>query len=580
MTQSATELKPAAGYVRVSLKRQAEGESPENQRERIQRRAAEDGYYLAFIEEDHDKGGRTTREGYQRVLDAARAGTIHAVFCYSLSRWGRNAAERLTRGQELDKLRVKLISVLQGHDKAGMYRSVWAGMDEEYSRQLAANVREAKERSATKGVHQGVTPLGYKRVYAQRENSSRYQAGVLTENEQTSWLIKELYTRYAAGGWSFRRLAQWLNSDETAFPRAPRGGQWNSSNVRYILQNPVYKGGVRYNASHFGVYETSDPGSMFVADGSHVGFIEPPVFDAVQELMNAQKKRHVYNKLNHTAPMGAGVLVCADCGGPMIPRFNRQETWNTYYTCLDKNSGKTRCPSGSYSTVVAHWALLEEIKRVRGLCLDKETIDATLAKEAGHDEHALERKNLQRALQKAQEQKVRNMRLLQRIDEPTDDEIAEFRRVGAEIASTIKTLEGQLVALPMPTINMDVSRAVLYSLINVDIATVITATAQRASEVGASEVEVQSMYTPIMWMIDSARLVDRVPTNKSKWARAEVTWSPAIQLLMRHGLITLGPAPERPFQPITAAEYDKRKYERRKAKRGAYWRKDGAVPQG
>jgi DNA invertase Pin-like site-specific DNA recombinase len=87
--------RPAAGYIRVSLKCQAEGESPENQRERILQRAALEGYTLILTEEDHDRGGRITRTGYQRILEAARAGLIEAVFVYSLSRFSSVGAVTL-----------------------------------------------------------------------------------------------------------------------------------------------------------------------------------------------------------------------------------------------------------------------------------------------------------------------------------------------------------------------------------------------------------------------------------------------------------------------------------------------------
>jgi DNA invertase Pin-like site-specific DNA recombinase len=43
----------AAGYIRVSLKRQADGHSPDVQRNAIKRLAAQEGYALTMIEEDH-----------------------------------------------------------------------------------------------------------------------------------------------------------------------------------------------------------------------------------------------------------------------------------------------------------------------------------------------------------------------------------------------------------------------------------------------------------------------------------------------------------------------------------------------
>ncbi len=76
----------AAGYIRVSRKVQAEGHSPEVQRAAIKQLAAENGYALTMIEEDHERGSNVTREGYQRVIAAVRAGTIHTILVFMFDR--------------------------------------------------------------------------------------------------------------------------------------------------------------------------------------------------------------------------------------------------------------------------------------------------------------------------------------------------------------------------------------------------------------------------------------------------------------------------------------------------------------
>jgi hypothetical protein len=51
----------AAGYIRVSRKMQAEGHSPEVQREAIKRLAAQEGYALTLIREDHERSSKVTQ---------------------------------------------------------------------------------------------------------------------------------------------------------------------------------------------------------------------------------------------------------------------------------------------------------------------------------------------------------------------------------------------------------------------------------------------------------------------------------------------------------------------------------------
>ena len=175
VTAAITRLQPeraleAAGYIRVSRKVQAEGHSPDIQREAIKRLARQEGYILTdeMIKEDHERGSKLTRKGYQQIIEAVRDGQIQAVIVYMFDRWGRDGAEWLTRAREFDRLNVPIISVQEGKDEGGLIRFVCAGMAEEYSRQLAKRTRPAREKAAREGVHCAMTPFGYKRNYTNR----------------------------------------------------------------------------------------------------------------------------------------------------------------------------------------------------------------------------------------------------------------------------------------------------------------------------------------------------------------------------------------------------------------------------
>jgi site-specific DNA recombinase len=228
MDEAVRKLRPdqaleAAGYIRVSLKRQAEGHSPEVQRQAIERLAKQEGYVLALVEEDHERGSKVTRAGYQRIIESVRAGTTHAVIVFMFDRWGRDGAEWLTRAREFERLGVPIISVQEGRDEGGLMRFMRAGMAEEYSRQLAKRVRPNKEDSAGKGVHQGRTPLGYKRVYPPAIDARRRPPAALVPDPVYAPIVQLIFQRYAEGGWSHRRIVDSFNRDPT-MPRRPRCG--------------------------------------------------------------------------------------------------------------------------------------------------------------------------------------------------------------------------------------------------------------------------------------------------------------------------------------------------------------------
>jgi DNA invertase Pin-like site-specific DNA recombinase len=208
-----------------------------------------------MIKEDHERGSKVTRKGYQQIIEAVRDGQIQAVIVYMFDRWGRDGAEWLTRAREFDRLNVPIISVQEGKDEGGLIRFVRAGMAEEYSRQLAKRTRPAREKAAREGVHCAMTPFGYKRHYPPPDPSGRRLPGHLKPDPATAWIVQELYTRYDAGSCSTQTLALWMNTD----PRCPKprirrnrdgeiisADQWTGPAVNYILRNPVYRGAIRF----------------------------------------------------------------------------------------------------------------------------------------------------------------------------------------------------------------------------------------------------------------------------------------------------------------------------------------------
>jgi hypothetical protein len=134
------------------------------------------------------------------------------------------------------------------------------------------------------------------------------------------------------------------------------------------------------------------------------------------------------------------------------------------------------------------------------------------------------------------------------------------------ISATIKTLEAQLTAIPRPAISLLDLKDLHDRLRRTQPADLVDALETAGDEAGLRDLLVD--------LIERACVVDRLPATKSKWVRVEVVaWAKDVQVLLNAGLLTLGPAPERPSWPSTPQEYERRKYERRKERHGTYWRK-------
>lgn len=113
----------AFSYVRVSTKMQAEeGCSFDNQRREIQEYAEGNKMKLVRTYADEGKSGKsiTGRPQFMEMLQAIKDGEeIDYVIVYSLSRFGRNAADAATSLQALEDYGVKLHCIKEFLGSAG-----------------------------------------------------------------------------------------------------------------------------------------------------------------------------------------------------------------------------------------------------------------------------------------------------------------------------------------------------------------------------------------------------------------------------------------------------------------------------
>ena len=230
---------------------------------------------------------------------------------------------------------------------------------------LATRIRPAKERSARNGIHQGPPPLGYTRIVpsAKAHGSGRRPRALLAPDPVYAPIVRDIFARYAAGGWSHIRLVAWLNGDPR-IPPPPGKDEWTCSTIQALLRNPLYCGLVRYNHRPEGRYDRAAAGSEFLVPGRHAALINRATFDRVAERRAAAFTRPRYQR--HADTLGVGLFVCASCGGPMTP--SRQEP-GLFYRCSwyqrRKGSRGEAHTAMGYAGAIAEEALLREVRRLR-----------------------------------------------------------------------------------------------------------------------------------------------------------------------------------------------------------------------
>jgi site-specific DNA recombinase len=547
----------AAGYIRVSRKVQAEGHSPEIQREAIRRLARQEGYILTDdrIKEDHERGSKVTREGYQQIIEWVRQGTVHVVLVYMHDRWGRDGVEWLARAREFDRLGVPIISVQEGRDEGGLMRFVRAGMAQWYSEQLASRVVPAREKAAREGIHTGPTPLGYKRVYSAWDGKGRRPPALLVPDEAMAWVIREMFSCYASGGWSTFTLADWANSDPRVPPPA-KSKRWTSGTIGKLLKRAVYMGYVEHNKRPQGTYMRAPDGSAFMAPGRHEALVSEETWHEVQRRMKAAHHWPSHNRRTFTTKLATSLLRCEVCGATLsVDHPNRGR--NGQYVCVARTKRRLTCTSSAYNIDVAHAALLAEVRRLQGTPWDVEAEQRLVG--SGDTNQAEAVAAIRRALDQEEERMRRHARrMLDLEDDPTPAEIAAFREVGREIDARIKALQAQLEQTAQRARDIPNLRALHERLTQTPVATVVDKLMDQGKETELRDL--------ILALVESAQLVERQPRYRSTWIRLEITWTPAVQTLLDVGKLHLAPLPERPYHP-TVAEQKHQNYLDRKARR-------------
>jgi hypothetical protein len=157
---------------------------------------------------------------------------------------------------------------------------------------------------------------------------------------------------------------------------------------------------------------------------------------------------------------------------------------------------------------------------------------------------------------------VRSFSLANLAGEPTHEEILAYRRRSQEISARIMQAKEELDALPEVRANTVTAQQAHALLEGAQIADVV-----RSADREGESSELRALLQVV---VQSVRMVERWPGGRrTTWARAEVEWTPDVQLLLEAGLLTLEAAPEPPVDESRARAQERaaeraRRYRARK----------------
>lgn len=334
----------AAGYIRVSTEEQTEY-SPDAQRKALEAYAAQHGMVLLSNHLYLDAGisGRkaSARPAFLAMIAAAKQSPppFTVILVHKFDRFARSREDSIVYKSMLRRqCGIQVISVTEqlADDRMGLIlEAMLEAMAEYYSINLADEVRKGMTEKARRGELQTAPPFGY-----------RAEANRLVPVPREAEAVQALFHRFLAGE-SIAALARWTREQGIL---SHRGNPLDSRGIRYILENPVYIGKLRWG--------TGEKKGLTVTDGSHTPLVEQGVYLAVQARLRSNAARHGL----HAQPDGArkhwlaGLVRCAVCGGGLILSRSRYLRCGRY--------GKGKCPASQHVPADAlEAAVLAQLRR-------------------------------------------------------------------------------------------------------------------------------------------------------------------------------------------------------------------------
>lgn len=305
--------------------------------------------------DDGYSGTDFDRPGFQRMIKDIYDGNVNCIIVKDLSRFGRDYIEA---GRYIQKtfpaFNVRFIAVADDYDSLYADRMdktlllpVKNFINDSYCRDISVKVRTHQRLKMMEG--KCICAFA---VYGYRKDS--YDRNKLVIDEYVSEIVRDIFI-WKMQGYSLGRIAQILNERGILSPseykkmsgtRYSTGfetagvSRWAAQSVKRILADRVYIGsmeqGKREKISYKINKSIAKPQQEWIkVKNTHEAVISERDYNIVKELSACNGRR-----LDDTDRYGmfCGILMCADCGKPMIRRVCRNKSdKKIFYICGSKN---------------------------------------------------------------------------------------------------------------------------------------------------------------------------------------------------------------------------------------------------
>ena len=279
------------GYARKSSRQDdRQALSIIDQRAELRALASTYGLTVRHTFEESDSAARTGRLEFNDMLRRIEAGEADGLLTWKLDRLARNFDDG---GRIIGLLQRGVIKEIRTFEKTYLPSdnvlsiALEMGMANQYSRDLATNIRRSIRQRLRDGIWPNRAPVGYL-------NHGPHGAKCIKLDPDKAPLVRKAFALYATGNYTFQEVRARIND---AGLLSCMGKRMSVSNYQSMFKNTIYYGVMTFNGQAY--------------EGKHEPIISKRLFDEVQAVMlkkskpkTPQLKPYLYRSL----------FRCGECG--------------------------------------------------------------------------------------------------------------------------------------------------------------------------------------------------------------------------------------------------------------------------
>ncbi|MEB8096970.1 cassette chromosome recombinase CcrC [Staphylococcus xylosus] len=366
--------KKIALYSRVSTSEQSEHGYSIHEQEQVLIKEVVNNYpgydYETYIDSGISGKNIEGRPAMKRLLQDVKDNKIEMVLSWKLNRISRSMRDVFNIIHEFKERGVGYKSISENIDTSNASGEVLVtmfGLIGSIERQtLISNVKLSMNAKARSGEAITGRLLGFK---LKLNPLTQKNDLVIDENEAN--IVREIFDLYLNHNKGLKAITTVLNQKGY---RTINQKPFSVYGVKYILNNPVYKGYVRFNNHQNWAVQRrsgkSDKNDVILVKGKHEAIISEEVFDQVHEKLASKS-------FKPGRPIGGdfylrGLIKCPECGNNMICRRtyyktkkSKERTIKRYYICsLFNRSGSSACHSNAINAEVVERVINVHLNRI------------------------------------------------------------------------------------------------------------------------------------------------------------------------------------------------------------------------